>query len=86
MTTPRAAYCRLLVQKASARQPGSPGNEITDILGKSRAGHTGLSNVTFWDLPTMQVYTPTPEFHAAHSVLTNPNPRTAQRYRAVSRW
>ncbi len=71
MTTPRGAYCRVLTAQAYAQNGGAPGNECLDILSQSRAAHTGLSNAAFWAQATLSLYTPMPEFHAAHCLLAD---------------
>ena len=47
------------------------GANVLDALWQSRDDHEDVSNLVFWDQPTLRVYTPSPDFYAAHSLLVD---------------
>lgn len=65
-------YVQVLAQKASAPAAATQvGCDVLDILAQSLPQHEAVSNLVFWPQDTLNCYTPSPEFEAAHSVLAD---------------
>ncbi|MGI4787915.1 MAG: hypothetical protein ACRYFS_03590 [Janthinobacterium lividum] len=65
-----STYVKLLAQPAAARGTTTKyGCDVLDILSQSLQAHLAVSNLSFWQQPSLSCYTPSPEFHAAHSLL-----------------